>query len=143
MRPKSQRTFWSRTDLRNMLALPAKKDHQSLHGYIRAHLHRLERELLAGVPYQALTDALTDAVSGAGFEKAPLRSIRTAVYRARRDRSACAAERTPAADRSSLGPSPSGMRPPLTSAKDETASIARRFRELVRVVGADERDPLI
>jgi len=50
-----------------MLALPAKKDQQSLHGYVRENLRRLEHELSAGVPYEALANA----VRGLGFENVP------------------------------------------------------------------------
>jgi hypothetical protein len=122
-----------------MLALPAKKDQQSLNGYVREHLRRLEHELSAGVPYQALANA----VRAAGFEEVPVRSIRTAVYRARRERTARTADAAPAAGRSSANPSPLYLQPPLSSVRAETAAIARRFVELVRVPGTDETDPLI
>jgi len=122
-----------------MLALPPKKDLQSLHGYVREHLRRLEHELSAGVPYEALANA----VHAAGFEKVPMRSIRTAVYRARRERSARTAERVPAAGRSSTSLAPLDTQASVSSAKDEGAAIARHFRELVRIRGTDESDPLI
>jgi hypothetical protein len=122
-----------------MIALPAKKDQQSLTGYVREHLRRLEYELSSGVPYEALANA----VRAAGFEEVPLRSIRTAVYRTRRERSSRAAEGAPAAARSSAGPSQLYLQPALSSVRAETAAIARRFVELVRVPGTDETDPLI
>jgi len=131
--------FRAETVQANMLSLPAKKDQQSLNGYVREHLRRLEHELSAGVPYQALANA----VRAAGFEEVPVRSIRTAVYRARRERTERTADAAPAAGRSSANPSPLYLHPPLSSVRAETAAIVRRFVELVRVPGADETDPLI
>jgi len=65
-----------------MLALPPKKERQSLHGYVREHLRHLEHELHVGVPYRTLAGA----VRAAGFGKIAVQSIRTAVYRARKKR---------------------------------------------------------
>jgi hypothetical protein len=122
-----------------MLALPAKKDQQSLTGYVREHLRRLEHELSSGVPYEALAAA----VRAAGFGEIPLRTIRTAVYRTRKERSERAVEGVPASGRLSANPSPSYLQPPLSSVKAETAAVARRFAELVRVPGSGDADPLI
>jgi len=113
-----------------MLALPPKKDLQSLHGYVREHLRRLEHELSAGVPYEALAKA----VHAAGFEKVPMRSIRTArcIERAGSDLHALP-RRVPAAGRSSTSLAPLDTQASVSSAKDEGAAIARHFRELVRI----------
>src|SRR2546430_1136617 len=38
----------------NLIELPSRKSRQSLDGYVRENLERLEQELLAGVPYESL-----------------------------------------------------------------------------------------
>ena len=41
----------------SVLELPSRRGCQSLDGYVREHLQRLERELATGVRYGALVDA--------------------------------------------------------------------------------------
>ncbi len=65
-----------------MLSLQPKKERQSLHSYVREHLRDLEHELLVGVPYRTLAGV----VRAAGFGEIAVRSIRTAVCRARKKR---------------------------------------------------------
>lgn len=62
------------------LTLPLRLDSQSLHAYVRAHLDKLEYERWAGVPYASLARALNTI----GFTAVRVRSLQTAVYRARR-----------------------------------------------------------
>jgi len=66
----------------NASALPHRKSQQSLAGYCREHLERLERGLAWGVPYEALAHAAHIA----GFEQVDVRSLQTTVYRARKTR---------------------------------------------------------
>jgi len=61
------------------LKLPLRFGYQSLHAYVRANLDKLEYERWAGVPYITLAEALGKV----GFEAVSVRSLQTAVYRAR------------------------------------------------------------
>ena len=124
-----------------MLALPPKQERQSLHGYVLEHLRHLEHELLVGVPYRTVAGALR----AAGFKKIAVRSIRTAVYRARKKRPRHLAE---IAVRPVGRPFPGSptfeMQPRLSpEARDERAAFGRRFRELARPPGPGEPDPLV
>ena len=125
-----------------MLALLPKKERQSLHGYVREHLRHLEQGLLVGGPYRTLAGA----VRAAGFRKIVVRSMRTAVYRARKKRpgrSTDIAARPPAR---SFPKSPSfEMQPQLSEAQDGRPTFGRRFRELAMppTPGTDEPDPLV
>ena len=127
----------------SLLTLPSRKERQSLHGYVREHLQRLEQELCVGVPYQALANA----VLAAGFTKVALRSIQNAVYRARKKRPAHADDpaRSAAAVFTSPTPNPWAIDPLPSYAKGDRAAIGRRFRDLARPPnpGADEPDPLV
>jgi hypothetical protein len=112
----------------DLIALPSRKDQQSLDGYALVHLRLLELELLSGVPYRALVSAL----NAAGFATVTLRSIRSAVYRARKRRpsdraglSLQAAVQTPASPAPRLIES-------LPEAKNDRAAVGRLFRELAR-----------
>jgi len=66
----------------NLIELPSRKNRQSLDGYVRENLERLEQELLAGVPYESLRDA----TQAAGFSEVAVRSLRSSVHRARKKR---------------------------------------------------------
>ena len=61
------------------LALPARYDSQSLHWYVHTHLDRIEYLRWVGVPYASLAHALETV----GFEAVCVRTLQTAVYRAR------------------------------------------------------------
>src|SRR5258708_39486098 len=132
----------SPADRTNAIALPSRKECQSLNGYVREHLQELESVLFSGVPYQALVGAAI----AAGFRKATLRSIESAVYRARRKRPTRLAHSAPqpiAPAARTATPREVYSRPPLDT--DVTAAIGRRFRQLVRPPrhGSGERDLLI
>jgi hypothetical protein len=123
------------------LELPSRRGCQSLDGYVREHLERLEQELSTGVRY----GALVDAAQAAGFSKVAVRSLHSAMHRARKRR----AKRSPAPTRQPVGsswPSRTGdEKHPVSSPEDDTVLLARRFRQLVRPPGpgTDERDALI
>jgi hypothetical protein len=112
----------------HLIALPSRKDQQSLDGYVLVHLRVLELELLSGVPYRALVSALI----AAGFATVTLRSIRSAMYRARKrrpsDRAGLAVR---AAVESLAGPTPRLIES-LPEAKNDRAAVGRLFRELAR-----------
>ena len=59
--------------------LPLRLDSQSLHAYVRAHLDRLEYERWCGIPYIGLAETLCTV----GFAAVEVRTLQTAVYRAR------------------------------------------------------------
>jgi hypothetical protein len=127
----------------SLLALPSRRERQSLHGYVREHLQRLEQELCVGVPYQALASAML----AAGFAKVALRSIHNAVYRARKKQPAHARDpaRSAAFVFTSPTPNPWAIEPLPSHAKGDRAAIGRRFRDLARPpnAGGDEPDPLV
>ena len=124
-----------------MLSLPPKKERQSLHGYVREHLRQLEHELLVGVPYRTLAGG----VRAAGFGKIVLRSIRTAVYRARKKRPRRFADIGTRPGGRPFSNSPTFETQPQLSpeAQDKRAAFGRRFRELARPPASGEPDPLI
>ena|SRR6267378_241290 len=125
-----------------MLALPPKKERQSLHGYVREHLRHLEHELHVGVPYRTLAGA----VRAAGFGKIAVQSIRTAVYRARKKRPRHFTDIAARPIGRPFANSPAfEMQPRLSEAQDERAAFGQRFRELARppTPGTDEPDPLV
>ena len=129
-------------DRTNAIALPSRKGRQSLNGYVREHQQEIENTLFSGVPYQTLVGATL----AAGFSSATLRSIESAMYRARRKGLARPAHPVPQpivlAARTAI-PREAYPQPPLDT--DLTAQIGRRFRQLVRTPrpGSDEPDPLI
>jgi len=129
-------------DRTNAIALPSRKGRQSLNGYVREHQQEIENTLFSGVPYQTLVGATL----AAGFPSATLRSIESAMYRARRKGPARPTHPAPQpivpASRTAT-PREMYSRPPLDT--DVTAAIGRRFRQLVRPPrpGTDERDLLI
>ena len=120
----------------DLIALPSRKAQQSLDGYALAHLRMLELELNSGVPYRALVDAL----KAAGFATVTLRSIRSAVYRARRRRPS---------ERVSLATQTVALQAPvqtiaspaprliesLPEVRNDRAAVGRLFRELARPPG--------
>lgn len=59
--------------------LPLRWDSQNLHAYVRAHLDRLEHERWRGIPYLTLAETLNTL----GFTAVGVRTLQTAVYRAR------------------------------------------------------------
>ncbi len=126
---------------RIMLALPRKKESQSLHGYVLEHLRQLERELLVGVPYRTLAGAMR----ATGFRKIAVRSMRTAVYRARKKRARHFVDMAVhPVGRSFLDSATFEMPPRLSAqAPDERAAFGRRFRELARPPASGEADPLV
>jgi hypothetical protein len=123
------------------LELPSRRSQQSLSGYVREHLPQLEHELFAGVRY----DALLGAACAAGFGKIPLRSLHSAIYRARRKRTGRRSVSVvrPVGRSRVIPPSEGGRVSP--GSKDERALLARQFRELGRLPtpGTDEIDPLV
>ena len=125
----------------SLLTLPSRKERQSLRGYVREHLQRLEQELCVGVPYRALANAML----AAGFTKVALRSIQNAVYRARKKRPAHADDPARSAAAVFTSANPWAIDPPPSYAKGDRAAIGRRFRDLARPPspGADEPDPLV
>jgi hypothetical protein len=125
----------------SVLELPSRRGCQSLDGYVREHLQRLEQELATGVRYVALVDA----AQAAGFSKVAVRSLHSAMHRARKER----AKRNPAPTRQPVGRSwlsrTGDEKHPVNSPEDDSVLLARRFRQLVRPPspGTDERDSLI
>lgn len=123
----------------NLIELPLRKDLQSLDGYVRENLERLERELLAGVPYKSLGDA----AQAAGFSKLAARSLRSSVHRARKKRRAGPRKMT------RLGRSwlsrPLDQKESAGQPEDDSVLLARRLRQLARSPrpGTEEQDPLI
>jgi hypothetical protein len=123
------------------LEFPSRRGCQSLDGYVREHLQRLEQELSTGVRYVALVDA----AQAAGFSKVGVRSLHSAMHRARKRRG----KRSPAPTRQPVGRSwlsrTGDEKHPVNSPEDDSVLLARRFRQLVRPPspGTDERDALI
>ena len=111
------------------IALPSRKEQQSLDGYALVHLRQLELELLSGVPYRALVSGL----KAAGFPTVALRSIQSAVYRARKRRPSDRAGFAPQAAVLQTRESPAPrLVESLPEAKSDRAIVGRLFRELAR-----------
>lgn len=125
----------------SVLELPSRRSHQSLDGYVREHLQRLEQELAAGIRY----GALVDAVQAAGFSKVAVRSLHSAMHRARKGR----AKRSPAPTRHPVGRSwlsrTGDEKQAVNSPEDDRVLLERRYRQLTRAPkpGTDEPDSLI
>jgi len=129
-------------DRSDIIALPSRKGRQSLNGYVREHLQDFENTLFSGVPYRTLVIAAL----AAGFPSTTLRSIESAMYRARRRHLSRPAHSLP----QPIAPAPRAALPReavsrLTLDTDLTATIGRRFRQLMRPPkpGSGEPDPLI
>lgn len=130
------------------LSFPLRMNGQSLHAYVRAHLPKFEYERWAGVPYSSLANALGTV----GFEAVSVRSLQTAVYRARKGTCKKWANSGLSLRGAELGTSiskPSGIPPlpwrqtqPRSSTGDGPADIARMLRELARPPRPGEKDPL-
>jgi len=130
------------SDRTNTVALPPRMGCQSLNGYVLDHLQKLENLLFSGVPYETLVGATLVA----GFPSATLRSIESAMYRARRKCPAWLARH--ALRPIEPAPRTAGPREAYSRASgdtDVTAAIGRRFRQLVRPPrpGSGEADLLI
>ena len=123
------------------IELPSRRDLQSLDGYVRENLERLEQELLAGVPYKSLWEATRVA----GFSKLAARSLRSSVHRARKRRPP--RTRVPAQSFASKAwlSRIVEQRESSGEPEDDSVLIARRLRQLVRSPrpGTDEQDLLI
>ena len=125
----------------NAIELPPRKDQQSLNGYVRDNIERLEQEVVSGVPYVALVKAAL----AAGFSKVAVLSLHSAMYRARK--------RRPPRTRGQAQHFASKAWLSLTVKQEESAGqpeddsvlLARRLRQLVRSPrpGTDEQDLLI
>ncbi|SRR6266403_1001928 len=120
--------------------LPPRRSRQSLNVYVRENLERLEKEVFAGVPYEALVNTAL----AAGFAKVAVLSLHSAMYRARRLRPERARSPLPEAVLRPTGsPSIFEARSPMTA--DYQTMLRRRYRELVRTPrpGSDEPDLLV
>jgi hypothetical protein len=112
--------------------LPLRLDSQSLHAYVREHLDKLECLRWAGVPYATLAEALDPA----GFAAVGVRTIQTAVYRARHETCKKAAKAAAARGGGQVGRSYMGQR-----LKDR-AEVDRQFHTPTWPLAAGKRDPL-
>ena len=124
----------------NVFALPARMGEQTLHGYVRQHLHEIDRALSFGIPYTTITQA----VHAAGFAGTSVHTVEQAVYRARRHkpRFAVTLGPPPASQPTQRAISRSPQAPP-SSMKEDMAALRRRLRELARPPRPGEDDPLI
>ncbi len=125
----------------SLIGLPPRRNQQSLNAYVRENLERLEQEVSAGVPYEALVNLAL----AAGFSKIAVLSLHSAMYRARKARP----KRIRTLTQQSVG------RSWLSRSKEENESscqpeddrvlLARRYRQLTRAPkpGTDEPDSLI
>jgi hypothetical protein len=124
----------------SVFALPARVCRQTLHGYVRAHLRRIEEALSFGVPYTAITEA----VHAAGFASTSVHTIHQAVYRARRYKPRFGINPQPRpASKPPAGPPRQWSSTPRSSTKEKLAACRNRFRQLARPPGPGEDDPLI
>jgi len=120
--------------------LPARIAQQTLHGYVRAHLRRIEQTPSFGIPYTTITEAVHEA----GFAGTSVHTIEQAVYRARRYKPRFAVTLGPrAASATPAGPPRRWSPAPQSSMKEEMAVFGRRFRKLAALPGPGEDDPLI
>jgi hypothetical protein len=123
------------------IELPYRRDLQSLDGYVRENLERLEQELLAGVPYKSLGEATRVA----GFSTLAARSLRSSVHRARKRRPPRSRVQTPKfASDAWLNRTVETQHTP-GQPEDDSILLARRLRQLVRSPrpGTDEQDLLV
>jgi hypothetical protein len=110
---------------------PLRLGYQSLHSYVRAHLDQLEYERWCGIPYLTLAEALGTV----GFAAVRVRSLQTAVYRARHGTCKKAAKSA----------APVGARPLrsyMGQRLKDRAEIERKFGKLEWPRPPGERDPL-
>lgn len=113
------------------LSLPLRLDSQSLHAYVRTHLDRLEYERWVGVPYVSLAEALCEV----GFEAVTVRSLQTAVYRARHGTCKKATKAGAALGIGQVGRIYMGQR------RKDRAELERKFRTLAWPRRPGESDP--
>ncbi len=125
----------------NSIELPPRKDLQSLDGYVRENLERLEQELLAGVPYKSLGDA----TKAAGFSRLAARSLRSSVHRARKKRGLGPRNLTRHSVARSWLSRSVDQKETAGQPEDDRVLLARRLRQLVRSPrpGTDEQDLLV
>jgi hypothetical protein len=124
-----------------IVELPLRRSRQSLNGYVRENLERLEKEVSVGVPYKALAEAALIA----GFTKVAVLSLHSAMYRARKRRPKRARNAfAEAVERLRLESTPvnAGTQ---SAEEDDIRRLGRRLRQLVRAPrpGSDEPDLLI
>ena len=125
----------------SMLELPSRRSCQSLDGYVREHLQRLEQELATGVRY----GALVDAAQAAGFSKVAVQSLHSAMHRARKKRGKSRRNQSwKSVGRSWLSRSLE-EKEAACQPEDDRVLLARRYRQLTRAPrpGTDEPDSLI
>jgi hypothetical protein len=125
----------------SLIGLPPRRNQQSLNAYVRENLERLEQEVSAGVPYEALVNLAL----AAGFSKVAVLSLHSAMYRARKGRPKRIRVLTQQSVRKSwLSPSKeeneSSCQP-----EDDRVLLEKRYRQLTRAPrpGTDEPDSLI
>ena len=134
--------------LMSTLDFPLRIEHQSLHAYVRTHLQEIEERRRVGIPYFSIAQAL----STVGFESVSVRSLQTAVFRAREGTCKKGANSSVPSRVDEIGISRSGLSkvpaslwrevPRRTPTDEGRASIARRLRELARPPRPGEPDPL-
>jgi hypothetical protein len=113
------------------LNFPLRLGSQSLHSYVRAHLDQLEYERWCGIPYLTLAEALGTV----GFSAVRVRSLQTAVYRARHGTCKKAAKTA-----APLGAGP--LRSYMGQRLGDRAEIERKFGKLAWPRPPGKRDPL-
>ena len=125
----------------NLIELPSRKSRQSLDGYVRENLERLERELLAGVPYESLGDA----TQAAGFSEVAVRSLRSSVHRARKKRGKSRRNQSWKSVGKSWLSRSKEEKESSCQPEDDRVLLERRYRQLTRAPrpGTDEPDSLI
>ena len=134
--------------LMSTLDFPPRIEHQSLHAYVRLHLQEIDERRRVGIPYFSIAQAL----STVGFDSVSVRSLQTAVFRARKGTCKKGANSSLPGRIDKIGVSRPGLssgplspwceRPLGTSTDGGRAAIARRLRELARPPRPGEPDPL-
>ena len=125
----------------SLIELPPRRNQQSLNAYVRENLERLEQEVSAGVPYEALVNLAL----AAGFSRIAVLSLHSAMYRARKRRP----KRIQVLTQQSVGRSwlsrSNEEKESAGQPEDDSVLLARRLRQLVRSPrpGTDEQDLLI
>jgi hypothetical protein len=125
----------------NLIELPPRKDQQSLNGYVRDNIERLEQEVASGVPYAALVKAAL----AAGFSKVAVLSLHSAMYRARKKRPPRTRVLTQQFASKAWPSRAAGQEESAGQLEEDSVLLARRLRQLVRSPrpATDEQDLLI